>query len=509
MNDWCLLGRRVIVMCKKMISDHELMLIIKNYNQNVEKWFKLNCHDLVFVGMIGFIDPPRPLIENSIKKLRNLGVRVVMTTGDYAITAASLANQVGILTNNFRYDTLIKFRTACRAEKFDHPSLVLTGKDIDLLSKDEWKTICHNYTEIILARCTPTHKLTCVRQFQTNGFCVLMAGDGINDVPALKYADLSIAMGSGSELATEVSNVVLLDNNFSYIYKLILTGRVCFINIRKILLFLIPTCVISQIVSVLLNVLVGLPSVFNNYEMLFLCIIINALPSISLIFEKPEYDVCENSLPLFSQRLVNFKLVVHGIVYLGSLLTFFIYFNFFLYLKLFEDVNVSDLVFFVEQCASRRYCLCRMGENQTRLGNYTTTLDSNVPVMRGANSSLVVTDITDVIYSAQSVSFYTVVVMQVFGNLYSLRTERMSLLRTFPLFGLYRNRSLLLSSVFVYLFTILLLNLQFLNRLFKTSKIPISFYFIPFVYSFIIILIDEIRKLVLRISLRRRYLSKK
>lgn len=120
-----------------------------------------------------------------------MGVRVVMVTGDYSITAASIASQVGILSN-MSYDTYAKLHRNKTNQKLLKKSIIIIGKEINQLTKDEWKIICNHYPEVILSRATPSHKLLCVKEYQENGNSVLMVGDGVNDLPAMRQADVSV-----------------------------------------------------------------------------------------------------------------------------------------------------------------------------------------------------------------------------------------------------------------------------------------------------------------------------
>jgi sodium/potassium-transporting ATPase subunit alpha len=154
-----------------------------------------------------------------------------MVTGDYPITAAAIALQIGLFTTN-DYDTIDKFRQKNNF-KNEKKALLLTGSEIETLTDDEWRQITP-YEQIVFARTTPEQKLRTVKEFQYDKNVVAVTGDGVNDSPALKQADIGIAMGGGSEVAIEAAQLVLLDNNFVSIIEAIKNGRLVFANLRKV-----------------------------------------------------------------------------------------------------------------------------------------------------------------------------------------------------------------------------------------------------------------------------------
>lgn len=169
-------------------------------------------------------------------------------------------------------------------------AILLSGSEIDTLTKLEWRIICREYYEIILCRTTPQQKLTAVKEFQSNDCEVLMAGDGANDIPALKSANLSVAMGSGNRTAANLSDIVLLDNNFTYIYKLFLTGKQTFDNIKKIFLLFSIVSVFGEVFSSFLSALIGFPNPYSNYSVIIISIITDTVTSLTYIYDPPKLD---------------------------------------------------------------------------------------------------------------------------------------------------------------------------------------------------------------------------
>lgn len=197
-NAWCILGQRVLIICKKKCKlDEVLAMQSSSTEENLSNTAKLenyihSSNDFCIVGLIGIIDPPREGIADVITKCRHAGIRVFMVTGDYALTAAAIALQIGIFTQH-TYDTVETMRIKHKEKKetYDKSSLLLTGSDLDGLSPDDWRLITP-YQEIVLARTTPEQKLRTVKEFQQDGYIVGVTGDGVNDAPALKSADIGI-----------------------------------------------------------------------------------------------------------------------------------------------------------------------------------------------------------------------------------------------------------------------------------------------------------------------------
>lgn len=384
-----------------------------------------------------------------------------MVTGDYSLTAASVGISVGMLTD-MKYETLAKFRENMLDFKPTKRSILLNGPEIDRLSKNEWKIICNEYSEIILSRATPNHKLICVKEFQANGHSVLMIGDGVNDVPALKRSDLSVAMGSGSKIAADLSSVVLLDNLFSSIYTLIVTGRQAFINIRKIFIFSMISSGFSQYTATLLTSTWGIPQLYSNLQMTLVSALTDVLPSIALFFEKPE----PNELNRVRENLINVRLLVFGLGFLGPLTTILAYMNFFLFFKYKYGINPVDL---------------------------------------GAKF-FITDDVSNIIMAGQTVGFYSIVIMQTFGNLYSIRTRRLSIFESFPIFKKYRNLTLFFVSVLICIVATVFVAFPIPG---VTVNIPIAYCGIAWGSSAFILVVNEILKVfIYRIPAIKRFLEK-
>jgi len=391
-------------------------------------------------------------IKETVSKMRKMGVRVVMVTGDHIGTATSIALQVGILSN-MKHDTYSKLnQNQFKDNPIRQNSIVLNGPEIEKLTNEEWKTICCKYTEIILSRATPNHKLMAVKHFQSNGHSVLMVGDGVNDVQALKRADLSVAMSSGSKLATDRSDVILLNNNFGDVLKLILTGRQVFMSIKKVILLSMISSIFSQYLSTFLTTIIGIPELYSDLQMTLVTAFTDLLLSIMLFLDKTE--TFDNSS---REDLINTRLLIMGLLFLGPLTTSLASLNFFIYIKFYSDVNLNDLIF-----------------------NFSQNFQS-----------------PSTIFIAQSVAFYSIVVMQSFGNMFTIRTRRLLFVESLPIFKPHRNFYLVAACIFVFTVVAVLVSFSISD---VTNKIPLIFYFIPLAEAAFILILNEFRKIFLSFS---------
>lgn len=264
--------------------------------------------DLTFLGLVGFLDPPRADVADAIKACNQAGMRVVMVTGDHAVTARYIALAIGL------------------AKKTD--PLPLEGKDIgqikDLSSKE-----LENLLKIqVFARVSPRQKLDLIALYQGKGNIVAMTGDGVNDAPALRKADIGIAMGRrGSQVARQASDVILRDDAFGTIVAAIEQGRVIFGNIRKFIVYLL-SCNLSEIMVVGLAFLGGLPLPLLPLQILYLNLVTDVFPAFALglgegekgIMKKPPRDPKERLLPRASWRSVG----IYGAVMTGAVLSAFV-----------------------------------------------------------------------------------------------------------------------------------------------------------------------------------------
>ncbi len=192
--------------------------------------------DMVFVGMVGMIDPPRTEVFDAVAQCRKAKIRTVMITGDHKVTACAIAKQIGILRGG---------------------DMVMTGAEIDDMSPEEFQRTVHKVS--VFARVNPGHKLAIVRALKKRGDIVAMTGDGVNDAPAVKEADIGVSMGiTGTDVTKQASSIILLDDNFATLVAAVEEGRVVYGNIRKFIRYLL-SCNIGEVVTMFAGMLMGLP----------------------------------------------------------------------------------------------------------------------------------------------------------------------------------------------------------------------------------------------------------
>ena len=234
--------------------------------------------NLIFAGLIGMMDPPREGVKEAVKVCQKAGIKIVMITGDHIATAKAIAKELGILRKN---------------------DLAITGEELDKIPDTILKKEIMRYS--VFARVTPEHKVRIVNAYQKTGAVVAMTGDGVNDAPALKNADIGIAMGqNGTDVAKNAADMILTDDNFVTIVEAVKQGRNIFENIRKAVHFLIATN-IGEIVTIFLGLLLGLKSPLLAIQLLWVNLVTDSLPAIALGLEPPDKDIM-NRKPIDSKK---------------------------------------------------------------------------------------------------------------------------------------------------------------------------------------------------------------
>ncbi len=229
--------------------------------QDVEK-------DLIFCGLIGMIDPPREGVKEAVRTCRRAGIKTVMITGDHLQTAKAIAKELGILKRG---------------------DLAIDGETLERMSQHELEQNIMDYS--VFARVSPEHKVRIVKAFQSTGAVVAMTGDGVNDAPALKNADIGIAMGKGgTDVAKNAADMILLDDNFVTIVEAVKQGRNIYDNIKKSIHFLISTN-IGEIVTIFFGLVLGIKSPLLAIQLLWINLVTDSLPAIALGLEKEEENI--------------------------------------------------------------------------------------------------------------------------------------------------------------------------------------------------------------------------
>ena len=247
-----------------------LALAYKELNDDTVKVTEDDERNLVFVGLVGMIDPPRPEVPKAIRIAKEAGIKVVMVTGDHKDTAISIAKQIGIIEEG-------------------EDSLVLTGSDLNKMSDDELYEVADKV--VVYARVSPEHKLRIIRALKRRGHIVAMTGDGINDAPSVKVADIGIAMGiRGSDVTREVADLILADDNFATIIVAIEEGRTIYDNIRKFIRLLLSANW-DEIGAVFISAMLDLPLPFTPAQILWINLVTDGLPALALGVDPPEPGV--------------------------------------------------------------------------------------------------------------------------------------------------------------------------------------------------------------------------
>ena len=249
---------RVLAFAYKDISKENIVL------DSLEK-------DLVFIGMVGMIDPPRLEVKDSIKLCKSAGITPVMITGDHKNTAFAIANELGI------------------AEDI---SQAITGHEIDRFKEEEFNEKIINYR--VFARVSPEHKVKIVKAFKSHGNIVSMTGDGVNDAPSLKAADIGVAMGiTGTDVSKGASDMILTDDNFSTIVSAVEEGRKIYLNIKKSIVFLL-SCNLGEILTLFTAILLNWNSPLQPIHILWVNLITDSFPALALGVDKTKEDVMNN-----------------------------------------------------------------------------------------------------------------------------------------------------------------------------------------------------------------------
>ena len=224
-------------------------------------------NDLCFVGLVGMIDPVRPEVKPAIDECRSAGIRPIMITGDHKDTAIAIAMQLGIITD---------------------PSQAITGAELDDISDEEFETAVEKYS--VYARVQPEHKTRIVNAWRKKGMVTAMTGDGVNDAPSIKNADIGVGMGiTGTDVTKNVADMILADDNFATIVSAVGEGRRIYDNIRKAIQFLLASN-LSEVLSIFAATLLGF-TIFQPVHLLWINLITDCFPALALGMEKPEADV--------------------------------------------------------------------------------------------------------------------------------------------------------------------------------------------------------------------------
>lgn len=380
-------------------------------NENIED-------ELIFAGFIGLEDPPHPEVPEAIKKCKKAGIRIIMITGDAENTAKAIAKQVGINTDK-----------------------TLNSSDVQHMSDNELKDFLKK-DDIVFYRMTPSDKLRVVTLLKDLDEIVAVTGDGVNDAPALKKADCGIAMGiSGTDVAKEVADIILLDDNFATIVSAIEEGRAVFENIRNFITYIFSSN-IPEIIPYIVYVLTNIPLPLTIMQILAIDLGTDILPALSLGTEKPAKEIMEKPPRSEQEKLLDLKTLLRAYCFLGP----------------FEAVAGFFGYFYI-----------------MTNGFETLQLSTNPTVYIQATSA-----------------FFVAIVITQIANVFVCRNSQKSI---FSL-GFTTNRMILLAIIVELLLSIFIIYTHMGNKFFQTHPLPLNvwLYLIPF--AFLLLIADEIRKYI-------------
>lgn len=403
---------------------------ISENNENLES-------DLVFVGILGMIDPPRLEVKESIQVCKESGIKTIMITGDHAITALAIAKDLGI------------------AEDIHQ---CMTGTEIEKLSDEE---LAKKVVDIrVFARVSPEHKVRIVKAFKENGNIVSMTGDGVNDAPSLKAADIGVAMGiTGTDVAKNAADMTLMDDNFTTIVKAVEEGRHIYANIRKAIFYLL-SCNIGEIFAILISVIIGFPTPLQSIHLLWVNLVTDTTPALSLGIDPEEADVMKekprNPKDSFFKGKIGF-LVFNGLL-IGAITMLAFVIGIIKYTSgIVEFHNLDDLMRLVIQ------------------GTYTE------------HNAL----IEDALIHAQTMAFMVLSTSQLFHS-FNLRSSKKSLFTV----GVFKNKMLVISFIIGILLQVGIVYTPWLANVFHVHSIGLFDWSVILGLSILPVVLYEIYKLI-------------
>merc|ERR1711971_1292997 len=324
------LGERVLGFCDFVLPEDKFD---KNYKFDIEEKDNFPLEGLRFVGLMSMIDPPRAAVPDAVAKCRSAGIKVIMVTGDHPITAAAIAKSVGIISEGNETVEDIANRLNIPVEEVnprEAHAAVVHGGELKDLSEKALDDILLYHNEIVFARTSPTQKLQIVEGCQRMGAIVAVTGDGVNDSPALKKADIGVAMGiAGSDVSKQAAEMILLDDNFASIVTGVEEGRLIFDNLKKSIAYTL-TSNIPEISPFLLFILADIPLPLGTVTILCIDLGTDMVPAISMAYESAESDIMKRQpRNPFTDKLVNERLISMAYGQIGMIQAsagFFVYF---------------------------------------------------------------------------------------------------------------------------------------------------------------------------------------
>jgi potassium/sodium efflux P-type ATPase len=387
---------------------------------------------LVFLGLTAMIDPPRPEVEEAVEKCFQAGIKIIMITGDYGLTANTIARKIGIVKGE---------------------SKIYLGTDIERMSDKELQEVLKQ-DNIIFARVSPEHKMRIALALKKNGEIVAMTGDGVNDAPALKAADIGIAMGiSGTDVAREAADMILTDDNFASIVNAIEEGRAVFENLRKFTHYILASN-IPEAIPFMLMVLFKIPLPLTIMQILAIDLGTDMLPALALASEPPEPGIMKRPPRPRNERLLTAKGMTKAYLIMGPI------------------EAAAAIVAFFAVYHSNGFTLSKIQEIGVDPKNY----------------------VSNPIYQAAITAAFTAIVLSQIGNAFANRTTYDSVFKA----GFFKNKLLLWAILGEVAILNMLIYIPKLNGVFNHFPIGWNLWIVPILFIPSVLIIEEIRKLLLR-----------
>jgi len=406
------MGLRVLSFAYKEIDEKERMR-----QEDIET-------DMVFAGLIGLEDPPRQEVPEAIRKCNDAGIKVIMITGDGSRTAVAIAREIGLIKGN---------------------PIVIEGHEFNQMSDDELRKKL-SQKEVIFARMTPKHKMRVVSILKDEGEIVAVTGDGVNDAPALKKADIGIAMGmSGTDVAKEASDMILLDDNFATIVNAVEEGRAVYENIKKFITYIFASN-IPEAVPYLAYILLRIPLPLTIIQILAVDLGTDMLPALALGAEKPTPGLMKQPPRKLKERLLDLPLIIRSYLFLGPIEAAACMFGFF-------------------------YVLYNGG------WIWGTMLPP-----------------TNILYLQATTACLTAIIITQVGNVFACRSSRESIFSI----GFLSNRLIFVGIIVEILLQLFIVYHPWGNKIFRTAPVGLHVWLILIPFSIGLLLAEEVRKFYVR-----------
>ncbi|CAL8109942.1 unnamed protein product [Orchesella dallaii] len=432
--------------------------------------FPLN--GLRFVGLMSMIDPPRAAVPDAVAKCRSAGIKVIMVTGDHPITAQAIARNVGIISPDNETVEDVAKRKGIPVEDVnprEAHAAVVHGGELKDLSKDDLDEILNYHSEIVFARTSPQQKLIIVEGCQRNGAVVAVTGDGVNDSPALKKADIGVAMGiAGSDVSKQAADMILLDDNFASIVTGVEEGRLIFDNLKKSIVYTL-TSNIPEIAPFLCYMCFGIPLPLGTVTILLIDLGTDMVPAISLAYEKAESDIMKRKPRTKQDFLVNYRLISLAYGQIGMIQATSGFFCYFVIMTQ-NGFWISDLL------------QIRAKWDSDSINDLTDSYGQEWTHASRKNLE----------WSTHTAFFVSIVVVQ-WADLIISKTRRNSILQ--QKMG---NWILNFGLVFETCLALIFAYTPILQTAFKTRALAWDWWLLPSLFSIYIFIYDEVRRLILR-----------